>query len=56
MPCVAVEDLLGGEREVVWACLGCDVYPLGAGFAEERDAFHCGEVDNVEGEVWSQVC
>ena len=48
MSCVAVSNLFGCKSEVVEACLCCDLYTRGSGFAEEGYGFDCGEMDDVE--------
>jgi hypothetical protein len=48
-------DAFGCEGEVVEACLGCDLDAFCSSFAEHRDGFDGGEVNDVELEVWGKV-
>lgn len=45
--CVAVGYVFRGESKIVEACFCCDLYAAFAGFAEEGNGLHGGEVDDV---------
>ena len=55
MSCVAMLNLFGCETEIVEACLCCNLYTVGSGFAKEGYGFDGGEMDNVEWQIWREV-
>ena len=53
---VAVGYVFGGQGQVVEAGFCCDLHAAVAGFSQEGDGLDGGEVDDVQWEIWSQVC